>query len=156
MRDTWTSEVPCLVPYTVLPLVHKKGLLKMISMSVLEPICSPCGDRQHALITYSTQSHPPPPLHWEGGGLFKFPACPVRIGAVCPLNLCLKNVTFDPCAALSHPVAHIQCGRVCWGSAEEVSAMPQPVLLSVHIAATPTILASPSPPFHPLFQRPPT
>lgn len=32
-------------------------------------------------------------------------------------------MTFDSCAALSHPIAHIQCGPVCWGSAEEVSVI---------------------------------
>ncbi|KAI9528920.1 hypothetical protein NQZ68_015686 [Dissostichus eleginoides] len=55
--------------------------------------------------------------------MFKFPVRPVRIGAVCPLNLCLENLTFDSCAALSHPEAHIQCGPVCRGSAEEVSVI---------------------------------
>lgn len=65
----------------------------------------------------------PLPLLLSWSGLFKFPASPMRIGAVCPLNLRFKNVTFDFCAALSHPIAHIQCGPVCWGSAEEVSVI---------------------------------
>lgn len=66
----------------------------------------------------------------------------MRVGAVCPLNLCLKNLTFDSCAALSHPMAHIQCGPVCRGSAEEVSvittacttfctSLPSPILTSL-------------------------
>lgn len=87
----------------------------MISMSVLEPICSPCSDRQHALITAL------PFLRWSG--LFKFPVCPMRIETACPLDLCSKNVTFDSCAALLHPVAHVQCGPVSRGSAEEVSVI---------------------------------
>lgn len=55
--------------------------------------------------------------------LFKFLVHPMRVGALCPLNLCFRSVTFDSCAALSHPIAHIQCGPMCWGSKKEVSVI---------------------------------
>lgn len=125
----------------------------MISMNVLEPICSPCGDRQHALIT----STPPSlfllaGLEWGGGegvgGLFKFPVCPMRVGAVCPPNLCSKNVTFDSCAALSHPVARIQCGPVRRGSAEEVSVITTACTTFCTSLPTPLTPILTSPPLH--------
>lgn len=47
----------------------------------------------------------------------------MRMGAVCPLNLCFTNLTFDTCAALSHPIAQIQCVPICRGSVEEVSVI---------------------------------
>lgn len=109
--------------------------------------------------TCSNYLPPPHPLFFSavlewggGGGLFKFPACPVCIWAVCPLNLCLKNVTFDFCAALSHPIAHIQCGPVCWRSAKEVSV--------ITTACTTFCTSLLPPPLHPSapppLQRPPT
>lgn len=101
----------------------------------------------------------PPLLRWAGvgwSGLFKFPVCPMRIGAVCPLNLCLKNVTLDSCAALSHPVAHIQCGPVCWGSAEEVSVITR--ACTTFCTSLPPPPPPPSSPLSsfPTSQRPPT
>lgn len=103
--------------------------------------------------TCSNYPPSPPPLLFLGGvesgvegwRLFKFPACPMRIWAVCLLNLCLENVTFDLCAALSHPVAYIQCGEAVQ---RKCLQLPQPVPLSVHHCCPPCspLLPPPSPP----------
>lgn len=92
----------------------------MIPVSIVATICSPCGTKQHALITTSSL---PCRAGLEWTELFKFPVCPMRVGALCLLNLCFKNVTFDSCAALSHPIAHIRRGPVCWGFMKDVSVI---------------------------------
>lgn len=59
----------------------------MISVSTVEPICSPFGERQHALITFSF-------LHCKATvSCLSFHSVPVCIGPACLLNLCLENVT---------------------------------------------------------------
>lgn len=119
MCDTWTSEV-----FSSIPLY-----LLYIKSSFKDDIYERFRANLFSLRQKATCSNYLPLLHRAGGGgggggdVFKFPVCPVRMGAVCPLNLCFTNLTSDSCAALSRPIAHIQCVPVCRGWAEEASAI---------------------------------
>lgn len=122
MCDTGSCKIWRAVFHTPLPLVNKKSSFKddiyerfrANLFTLRQPVtCS----------NYLPLFFFPFFFALRRSGMFKFPVCPMRIGAVCLLNLCLKNVTFDWCGALSHPVAHIQCGPVWRVSAEEVSVI---------------------------------